>query len=69
MRRSADGGVAEWLIAAVLKTVVPLRVPWVRIPPPPWADVQCTSAIFHFGGKKAYDERPNDIGTKRARFL
>jgi hypothetical protein len=29
------GGVAEWLIAAVLKTVVPLRVPGVRIPPPP----------------------------------
>jgi hypothetical protein len=27
--------VAEWSIAAVLKTVVPLRVPWVRILPPP----------------------------------
>ena len=26
---------AEWLKAAVLKTVVPLRGPWVRILPPP----------------------------------
>ena len=31
----AAGGVAEWLKAAVLKTVVPARVPGVRIPPPP----------------------------------
>ena len=30
-----QGGVAEWSKAAVLKTVVRLRVPWVRIPPPP----------------------------------
>ena len=29
------GGVAEWSIAPVLKTGGPLRVPWVRIPPPP----------------------------------
>ena len=29
------GGVAEWLKAAVLKTVERLRVPGVRIPPPP----------------------------------
>jgi hypothetical protein len=29
------GGVPEWSIGAVSKTVVPLRVPWVRIPPPP----------------------------------
>ena len=29
------GGVAERSIAAVLKTVGPARVPWVRIPPPP----------------------------------
>ena len=29
------GGVAEWSIAAVLKTVVPVRVPGVRIPLPP----------------------------------
>ncbi len=29
------GGVAEWLNAAVLKTVVRESVPWVRIPPPP----------------------------------
>lgn len=30
-----NGGVAEWLKAAVLKTVERLRVPGVRIPPPP----------------------------------
>lgn len=29
------GGVAEWLNAAVLKTVEPSRAPGVRIPPPP----------------------------------
>ena len=29
------GGVPEWLIGAVSKTVVRLGVPWVRIPPPP----------------------------------
>ncbi len=29
------GGVAEWLKAAVLKTVELVRVPWVRILPPP----------------------------------
>ena len=29
------GGVSEWPKEAVLKTAVPERVPWVRIPPPP----------------------------------
>ena len=29
------GGVAEWSIASVLKTDEPVRVPGVRIPPPP----------------------------------
>ena len=29
------GGVVEWFKAAVLKTAVPVTVPWVRIPPPP----------------------------------
>lgn len=38
-RRS--GGVAEWLNAAVLKTVEPSRAPGVRIPPPP--------PLFHTG--------------------
>ena len=33
--RPPVGGVAEWLKAAVLKTVERLRVPGVRIPPPP----------------------------------
>ncbi len=30
-----SGGVSEWFKEAVLKTVEPLRVPWVRILPPP----------------------------------
>jgi hypothetical protein len=29
------GRVAEWFKAPVLKTGVPARVPWVRIPPLP----------------------------------
>ena len=29
------GGVAEWLKATVLKTVIVARLSWVRIPPPP----------------------------------
>lgn len=29
------GDVSEWFKEAVLKTVESLRVPWVRIPPPP----------------------------------
>jgi hypothetical protein len=31
----ADGRVAEWFKATVLKTVVRETVPWVRIPPLP----------------------------------
>src|SRR6185437_1553135 len=31
----SDGRVAEWFKAPVLKTGVPARVPWVRIPPLP----------------------------------
>src|ERR1700744_6646625 len=30
-----NGGVGKWLTPAVLKTVRPERVSWVRIPPPP----------------------------------
>src|SRR5579884_2648467 len=33
--RFNTGEVREWLNRAVSKTVVPLRVPWVRIPPSP----------------------------------
>ena len=32
---SSSGEVAEWFKAPVLKTGVPARVPWVRIPPSP----------------------------------
>ena len=34
-KESMPGGVAEWSIATVLKTVERESVPWVRIPPPP----------------------------------
>src|SRR5262249_37825488 len=33
--QNEHGEVREWLNRAVSKTVVPLRVPWVRIPPSP----------------------------------
>lgn len=36
LRATANGGVPERLIGAVLKTVVRANVPWVRIPPPPF---------------------------------
>ena len=32
----SPGGVVEWFKALVLKTSVSARVPWVRIPPPPY---------------------------------
>ena len=32
----SSGGVVEWFKALVLKTSVSARVPWVRIPPPPF---------------------------------
>lgn len=37
---SLSGGVAEWSIATVLKTVVQETAPGVRIPPPPpfWSE-------------------------------
>ncbi len=35
IKRAIGGEVPEWSIGAVSKTVVPLRVPWVRIPPSP----------------------------------
>ena len=31
-----SGGVSEWPMVTVLKTVVVARRPWVRIPPPPF---------------------------------
>ena len=44
---SSDGRVAEWFKAPVLKTGVPARVPWVRIPPlPPVKAKKPTISIF-----------------------
>ena len=42
------GGVAEWSIAAVLKTVEPLRVPGVRIPLPPLERLTSMMSVFFF---------------------
>ncbi len=37
---AGTGGMAEWTNATVLKTVIPARVSWVRIPlPPPLLDI------------------------------
>jgi hypothetical protein len=36
-RSTPSGGVPEWSIGTVLKTVVGESLPWVRIPPPPFA--------------------------------
>ena len=35
------GGVPEWSIGTVLKTVVGASLPWVRIPPPPLPKTEC----------------------------
>ena len=37
LRRESFGGVPEWSIGTVLKTVEGSHLPWVRIPPPPLA--------------------------------
>jgi hypothetical protein len=44
------GEVREWLNRAVSKTVEPLRVPWVRIPPSPPRSLSC----FQYGSHRAY---------------
>jgi hypothetical protein len=49
------GGVAERLKAAVLKTVRPERVSWVRIPPPPPTDLRSSPETW-------VTERTGDIG-------
>ena len=46
------GWVAEWSKAAVLKTAVPVRVPWVRIPAHPFAaarDCQLAALLQEVG--------------------
>lgn len=43
-----DGGMAEWSKATVLKTVVPSRVPRVRIPLPPPDKAPHASGAFCF---------------------
>ena len=47
-RPSKRGEVTEWSIVAVSKTVVGLRLPWVRIPPsPPLAPAKALSRSGH----------------------
>jgi hypothetical protein len=46
------GGVAEWLNAAVLKTVEPSRAPGVRIPPPPpFCDINALYLMRYLSSK------------------
>ena len=45
--RAIIGGVAEWSNAAVLKTVRPSRVSWVRILPPPQTEYKMGSPAAH----------------------
>src|SRR5437667_11733505 len=40
------GEVREWLNRAVSKTVEPLRVPWVRIPPSPPGLTSCFTVVL-----------------------
>ena len=49
------GGVAEWLNAAVSKTVNPLRGSGVRIPPPPPAMNQSAARRFFHGWRRRGD--------------
>ena len=46
------GEVSEWSMETVLKTVVPARVPWVRIPPSPPYKKTCTVQVFLYGGSE-----------------
>ena len=49
----SNGEVREWLNRAVSKTVVPYKVPWVRIPPSP----PCCRTSLWPGGKGRRDAR------------
>ena len=44
-----NGGVPEWTIGAVSKTVVPEKAPWVRIPPPPFLTGSRKTAVLARG--------------------
>ena len=48
------GGVGERLKPAVLKTVRPERVSWVRIPPPPPASLDIPLYSFQFGRNRHF---------------
>ena len=52
---TGDGRVAEWFKAPVLKTGVPARVSWVRIPPCPLV-VVC-SVLVREANRVSYDWR------------
>ena len=61
LKRDAAGRVAEWFKAPVLKTGVPARVPWVRIPPLP--PVPCSPLLAAVTGSAedlGYSGRPRN---------
>jgi hypothetical protein len=67
VRSIALGRVAEWFKAPVLKTGVPARVPWVRIPPLPPVQNRTANATrrrFYAGSRRTRSEqiafRPHD---------
>lgn len=56
---SGLGRVAEWFKAPVLKTGVPARVPWVRIPPLP-PKYQQNQIVDLIGAHQCTNERTID---------
>ena len=57
LKSQKDGRVAEWFKAPVLKTGVPARVPWVRIPPLPPEPIELVY-LFGFLVKYAQSNAP-----------
>jgi hypothetical protein len=53
--------VGEWLKPAVLKTVRPERVSWVRIPPPPPASLDISLYSFQFGRNRYFAAQLGEI--------
>jgi hypothetical protein len=51
------GEVREWLIRHDWKSCVPLRVPWVRIPPSPLLDPACVQRIEIFNFYRVQSRR------------
>ena len=70
-KRKANGWVAEWSKALVLKTSVGVTLPWVRIPPHPLAVPQWSKLLVAWGWKwlhfrvAAFRQNADLIGNSR----